>query len=252
MPGITLSLRDAKNIAAALVPHASGDKVTPVLMNIAFGGSLGNYAVATNRYTVGRYDLTNIIDDMPEETFLIPAKVFSIVRQIGPATLPDELYMDNYQLRIETLTTQENVDYILLKVLWHYEDGSDMVHFMRTWRLPNWGGSHNFPPVHRFFDDAVLSTDRVQANLSAKYLDPFVSYAKHIDRPLLFSMIEPGAGIMNRTLSPVLVEIGHRFKGFIQPVTRVAADTGVDILKANAERLAETADATTLQKEGTE
>lgn len=233
MTGITLSLWDAKLLGAALVPHAAKDGITPVLTHIGIGGKLGNYAVATNRYTVGRYDLTNILhSDMPEETFMVPAKVFSALRQIGPSTLPNQIMLENYRLRIETLTVGK-LEYIQAKVLWRDEDGSDTVHYMRTWLTTANPG--NFPPVDRFFDEVVESADLRHTVLNARYLESFLGYAKTVGHSVRVSLIDTDSA---RGLNPVLVEIGHRFKGLIQPVTEDDAEFGTNLTKANAERIA--------------
>lgn len=247
MPGITLTLHDAKRLAAALVPHISKDDVTPVLGGVVLGGNRGNFAYATDRYTVGRYDLTNVIvGDMPEEDFFIPKAVLSAVRSLGRATLPNEIVLENYQLRIETLEV-DKLTYIVAKIMWHSEDGSDMVHWMRTWHAPA-SKTSGFPPVDRLFAEAYPGADRWRTHLDAAHLEKFIGYARLVSSPIRLTMTGPNN--MGKMDSPIVVEIGNRFKALIQPV--MVMDNhgfGADLAVENLMRREAVADATTLQAE---
>jgi len=210
MQGITLSLQDAKELAWALVPHTSDDKVTPVLRNVALGGDLGNFAYATDRYTVGRFDLTNMVDgDMPTEMILIPGKALAAVRSLGPTTLPNSLFASEYLIRFETIEVA-SVNYVLAKAIWRTEDQGDMVQWMRSWLVPTSVG--NFPPVSRLFT-VTPGVDTYRTHLMAEHVDKFTRYAAHIESPIRITLTER----VNQKDSPVLVEIGRRFKGLIQP-----------------------------------
>lgn len=211
MPSVTMGLIDAKNLAAALVPHASGDGYTPVLGHIALGGSHEKYAVASDRYTVGRYDLTGIIiGDLPTEEFLIPAKILSAVRALGPSTLADMHAPLNYRVVVETLDVGK-LSYYQAKVLWHDNELGDIVHWMRTWvRTASVG---TFPPVDRLFRLVKVGTNPT-AMLSPEHVDKFTRYARSIGEKVVVTMTE-GSG--EKVNSPLLVEIGRRFKGLLQP-----------------------------------
>ena len=250
MPGITLTLHDAKRMAAALVPHISKDAVTPVLGGVVLGGKRGNFAYASDRYTVGRYDLTNVvIGDMPEDDFFIPKTVLSAVRSLGPATLPNEIVMENYQLRIETLEV-DNLTYIVAKIMWRYEDGSDMVHWMRTWHSPTNDKRRpsTFPAVDRLFAEAYPGAKRWRTHLGAEHLEKFIGYARLVSSPIRLTMTGPSNS--GKEDSPIVVEIGTRFKGLIQPIMVMDHHGfGADLVMDNATRRDEVADATTLQAE---
>lgn len=250
MPGITLTLHDAKRLAAALVPHISKDPVSPVLDNVVLGGNRGNFAYATDRYTVGRYDLTNVIvGEVPEEDFFIPKAVLSAIRSLGPTTLPNEIVMENYQLRIETLEV-DKLTYIVAKIIWHYEDGSDMVHWMRTWHAPTSDRRRPpfFPLVDRLFAETYPGADRWRTHLDAEHLEKFTGYARLVSSPIRLTMTGPNN--MGKAESPILVEIGTRFKGLIQPIMVMDHHGfGADLAVDNVTRRDEVADATTLQAE---
>lgn len=210
MPSVTMGLLDAKLLASALVPHASKDDVTPALKQIALGGEHGQYAIATDRYTVGRYDLTNVvIGDLPTEVFLIPRDVLSAVRSLGGATLVRLHDEHNYRVVFETLEVGK-IRYIQAKVIWHSEELGDMVHWMRTWDQP---AISNFPPVARLFRQ-VKAGGGPAVLLGPEHVDKFTGYARAMGTKMLVTMTE-GSG--ERRLAPLLVEIGPRFKGLIQP-----------------------------------
>ncbi len=233
MPSVMMGLLDAKQLAAALVPHASRDDVTPVLTQIALGGEHGQYAVATDRYTVGRYDLTNVvIGDMPTEVVLIPWHALAALRTLGKATLPNNIDMLNYRVVFDTLTVGK-LTYLQAKVLWHDEALGDMVHWMRTWLIPSSYG--NFPPVAKLFRGVKAGGSQV--NLGPEHVTKFTGYAKTINSSMRVTLTE---GTNEARLSPILVEVGKRFKGLIQPYRPLDADQfGPDLLAENAKLDAE-------------
>lgn len=248
MPSVMMGLLDAKLLASALVPHASKDNVTPVLQHIVLGGHRGNYAYATDRYTVGRYDLTGIIiGEMPTEEFFIPATVLSAVRSLGDATLVRLHAPMHYRVVFETLEVG-SVKYLQAKVLWHSEELGDMVHWMRTWDMKS---VNYFPPVERLYR-TLKAGDVTSTLLSPEHVTKFTGYAKTIRETMLVTLTSGGLG--GDKLSPLLVEIGRRFKGLLQPNLLFNREPlGPDLIaenaKADAEEAMKPGDAVTMTAE---
>ena len=209
MTGITLSIPDAKHIAAALLPHTDLKGFTPVLRCIVIRDG---FAYASDRYTVGRYDLTNLIDDLPDEDFMIPGEVFSAIqRGLGNTTLPNTLFEPSYRVRIETVGFGE-ARYIQAKVVWQSEDLGEMLHWCRTWDYRDWG---TFPVVDRLFNEVMPGADRWRVQLGPEHLSKFLPFANLIRSNLRLTMTGLKLG---KVESPILVECGPRFKGLVQPI----------------------------------
>lgn len=229
MPSVMMGLRDAKLLASALVPHASTHDITPALKNIVLGGQNGQYAYATDRYTVGRYDLTGVVDDLPEQELYIPRDLLSVIRSLGRASLVHDEHL--YRLLVETLEVGK-VKYIQAKIVLHDEELGDTVHWMRTWDSLAASG---FPPVGRLFNDLVAGGDGTVL-LGPEQVEKFTRYAMSIRERVAVTVTDsPRTG----KLSPLLVEIGPRFKGLLQPnIMTQRFGLGADILAENAAAIA--------------
>lgn len=238
MTSLVLRLNDIKMLSAAISPHISKDNVTPVLTHAVTGGRFGNYVVASDRYTVGRYDMTNIIDESPEEEFFIPGVALKAIAAIGPASLPNEIAYDYYRVHLEYLEVGK-LHYLQARVVYVEGDEAPMTHWMRTWLIP--GSSRfpmKFPSVDKFFESA-LSEPMEKVTLSGKHLEKFIGFAR-LNSDIIRVSSTKNVGTDNQHASPVLVEIGPRFKAFIQPMTAFSADGfGPDLLALNAQRIAE-------------
>lgn len=226
MTGITLSIPDAKLIAAALLPHTAPKGDTPVLRCIVIRDG---FAYASDRYTDGRYDLTNLIEDLPDEDFMIPGEVFSAIqRGLGDTTLPNTLFEPSYRVRIETVGFGE-ARYIQAKVVWTSEDLGEMLHWCRTWDYRDWG---KFPVVDRLFNDVLPGTRRWRVQLGPEHLSKFLPFAKLTRSNLRLTMTGPK---LDKVASPILVECGTRFKGLVQPTLEGnGTEFGTDLAVANA------------------
>lgn len=232
---VEIPLWDVRDMAAALVPHASKDDVTPTLTYIAVQG---NFAYSTDRYTVGRYDLTNVLKSEPnDEAFFIPARALSAVRMLGPATLPG-FNLQEYVVRFSVSSRDEKTRMIHVQVVWKSESDRipDEVHWMRTWFIP--ANKLIMPRVPRLFDEFTQG-DRSRLTLGGDHLGKFTGYSKYKRSAMRVTL---PAGEKN---APVLVEIGMRFKGLIMPYTVIDSATfGVDLAAQNAEKKKEVGDGT--------
>lgn len=239
MSSLVLPLLDAKQMSHALTPHASRDGFTPTLTMIAVGGDHGPFAYATDRYTVGRYDLTNIIiGEVPAEPFLIPAKALAAVGSIGPASLPDPGGMSDYTVRFEE-SEQGSIRFVTVTVLFRMEfEGEEIFvpRWLRTWATVSKPG--NFPPVWNLFDQ-FLPASRERTHLGGDHLSKFTGYAKAYRLGAI--RITLSAAKSEGVNGPVLVEIGNRFKGLIQEYRVLDHDRfGKDLAEDNRSKDEET------------
>lgn len=219
MSTLTLPLLDAKELSKALVPHVTRDNITPILTHIVVGGDYGSFAYATDRYTIGRFDLTNIIvGEAPAETFWIPGAALAAVGNIGDKSLPDNMIaLSEYRVQFERIQLSEKSAAhfqvtVLSPSMEKDQEGVFYPVWMRTWRVPSNPG--NFPPLAKLFTD-FLPSEREVIHLQAEQLSKFTSYAKTYKYIglLRITMTAPSGG---RNVAPILVEIGNRFKGLVQ------------------------------------
>jgi len=243
MPSITVPLADAKHLAAALLPHISTDLVTPVLTGFQVAGK---YAVATDRYTVARYDLTNVLvgaDEVPEPIWF-PRAALAWVKTIGQASLLYDFATGRYHVRFSSVKHEryESSDYVQVEVIWmggEDEPNFEEVHLLR--RFTTRGARGNFPSVDRLFEQ-FLPGETAVIGLGAEQVEKFTAYAKFANRPAPIKITFPRANATGNKLMPSLVEIGQRFKGLIQPnIILDNAGYGVDLAAENVARDAEAA-----------
>lgn len=251
MSSLILPLADAKQLAKAIVPHASRDNVTPVLTHVVVGGAFGSFAFASDRYTIGRYDLTNVIlGDVPEEDFFIPAKALQAVGMIGSASLPHDVSLSDYVVRFE-VSGDDKAPLFSATVLFRTERDGEPVfvpHWMRTWEM--WFDLRRpltFPNVRRLFDDFIPG-ERELVHLGSEHLEKFTGYARQYGLgPIRITLSAPTEGTKT---APILIESGRRFKGLIQEFLVISGEVfGHDLAAENkakdqeARRLAESGEA---------
>lgn len=219
MTMLSMPLLDAKRLAAALLPHISKDTVTPVLTHVAFqrGSEGGVFAYATDRYTVGRYDLTNIVDEIPDG-MMIPRHVLAAVAVLGKATLPRALV--DYRIEFEKFDSPSGFTYFSATAIWHNADEMEDTHWMRRWDATR--TTMYFPPVEKFFAEFLPGEVSV-VGLTPEQVEKFTGYARSIGfTPMKVTLASDEDG---KRMAPHLIEIGDRFKGLIQP-NLMLGDTG--------------------------
>jgi len=232
-----MPLLDAKRLAAALLPHIDKDRITPVLNHVVFrpGSEGGVFAYSSDRYTIGRYDLTNIVDEVPGD-MMIPRHVLSAVAVLGKATLPRDL--DQYRIEFEQFDSPSGFTYFSATAVWHNADEMEDTHWQRRWDvLPFRGGSDRFPPVEKLFAEFIPGEVSV-IGLGPEQLEKFTGYARATRfTPIKVTLAATGEG-RNR-LAPHLIEIGDRFKGLIQPNLLLSnTGYGTDLAAENVKRAA--------------
>lgn len=230
MPTITIPLYDAKRLATALVPHTTQDDVTPVLSHVVIGGDNGAFAYATDRYTVGRYDLTNIVQEFPETEIQIHRDILSALRRVGGTVLPHSRDLDKYAVRISTVPIDKYRRQTTASVVFRGHDGDlNETHWMRLWESAV--GYGNFPTVRTLLDGFV-------AGRAAKVVvnGPQVGKFSNFSRLYSVNMRLTMPQAVNNKLSPILVEVGNRLKGLIQPNLEFGNEFGVDLAEQNIAR----------------
>jgi hypothetical protein len=233
-----MPLLDAKRLAAALLPHIDKDRITPVLNHVVFrnGSEGGVFAYASDRYTIGRYDLTNIVegdfDDM-----MIPRNVLAAVAVLGKATLPRDL--GQYRIEFEQFASPSGFTYFSATAIWHNADEMEDTHWQRRWDVLAGGhASDRFPNVEKLFAGFIPGEVSV-IGLGPEQLEKFTGYARATRfTPIKVTLAATGEG-RNR-LAPHLIEIGDRFKGLIQPNLLLNnTGYGTDLAAENVKRAEE-------------
>lgn len=238
MPRTTMPLLAAKQMAQALLPHTATDNVTPVLMGAVLGGErFGQYAFASDRYTIGRYDMTNLLSVEPEEELWIPREALAILRTLGSKTLLWGDHPTAYEVTFATMkqdgkywVTEVTVDYVI-------EGQPPITHWFRTFAAR--GADGNFPPTHRLIEEFIPG-ELMRVGLGYEHLTKFAPLER-TGQPIRLTM--PKASTTNK-LAPILVESGERFKGLIQPnlmfegngVTGFGPDLAMENLAKEKER----------------
>lgn len=230
MPTVTLGLLDAKEMARALLSHTSRDDVTPVLHGVCIRGQ---YAFSTDRYTVGRYDLTNITAPADVDVW-IAREALAWLRTIGKQTLLYGQRLDQYFVTFITTVGDTQFDNRTeVHIDWVQEDKPDETHLSRVFHAR--GATGNFPPVHRLLEE-FLPGELAQVSLMGSMLSRFTGYAGiNTQMRVTLPKLKNGSRV-----APLLIEIGTRFKGLIQPnIMLYPGAWGVDLSADNATREAE-------------
>lgn len=210
MQQFTVSLPVAKQLAQALLPHIGRDAVTPVLGGIITGGErFGQHAFASDRYTVGRFDLTNLFSDEPTGEVWVPREALYAVSVLGKASLLYGNLVSSYHVTFRT--GQENREWVTtVTVEYRPESGERIMHWMRVFGAR--GADGNFPPVDRLFE-SFIPGEVMRVGLGYEHLAKFRPIERN-GMPLRITMPQEAKG--NRA-APILIESGQRFKGLIQP-----------------------------------
>lgn len=232
-----MPLLDAKRLAAALLPHIDKDRITPVLNHVVFrhGSEGGVFAYASDRYTIGRYDLTNIVEG-DFDGMMIPRNVLAAVAVLGKATLPREL--NQYRVEFEQFASPSGFTYFSATAIWHNAEEMEDTHWQRRWDvIASRGGSDRFPNVEKLFAEFLPGEVSV-VGLGPEHLEKFTGYARATRfTPIKVTLAATGEG-RNR-LAPHLIEIGDRFKGLIQPNLLLNnTGYGTDLAAENVKRAA--------------
>lgn len=208
MQTLELPLHNAKLMCKALLPHISKDDVTPALTGMHLGGDYGNFAYASDRYTVGRYDLSNLTTELPGEAMFIPRDAVAWLANMGNTMLLNDLFSSSYRV---TIRTDDETHTCQVTVTWVVE-GEEQPHLMRVFRTPKHRTSA--PPMGKLFDGFKRGGD-ARVHVGPGHLDKFVALAKFTRSEMRITL---GGGTDQSKLSPILIEVGPRFKGLLQPV----------------------------------
>jgi hypothetical protein len=213
-----MGLLEARYMARAIAPHTSTDDVTPVLTGAVIGGEFGQYAFATDRYTVGRYDLTGLLDsDEPERVF-IPRQVLVFVSSVGNGWLPEHL--GHYHVEFEHVADSGTRGRAVVRFWYRPDENTNDLHLMRTWRTL--GSEYNYPPVARLLErflplqasGNIVGVD-ARTHVAGKQVDKFSGYSRWSGDLMRITL--PAASDNANKPQPTLIEVGRRFKGLIQP-----------------------------------
>lgn len=230
MDRIVMPLSVAKDVARALLPHAGHDNVTPTLTGVYFDGQ---FALATNRYTVGRYDLTNLLaDESTDGGVWVPREALASVLTVGKTTLRWGNRLQDYVVIFETVKESGSTAYTSVEIEWRPESGTPEVHWMRVFNAN--GATGNYPPVGNLID-RFQPGEQMRIGLSPSHLAMFVSPNRRDRNPMRVTMSAP---VVDKTKSggPLLIEVGARFKGLIMPSHLFRPeDFGRDIAMENHE-----------------
>lgn len=233
MEQFTLPLLAAKQMAQALLPHVGRDDVTPVLTGVLVGvGENRQYAFATDRYTVGRFDLSNLYTEEPTGEVWVHHKALSAVAALGKATLLDS-DSNSTSYHVTFRTGKDELMRWTTTVTVEYRPDSERVpnqiHWMRVFGAL--GADGNYPPVSRLLE-SFLPGEQMRVGLSYEHLAKFRPTERN-GVPLRITLAKTPTG-PGAKLSPILVESGTRFKGLIQPALLLnEAGYGEDLAMAN-------------------
>ncbi len=216
MQTLTMPLTAAKLMCKAILPHISTDDITP---SLTYALVEGNYAFATDRYSVGRYDITNLADSGTDEPMLLPRKAVQFLASVGASVLLwDEAF---YHARIEWMPHQHGRR-VQVALVYDIND-ADEFHLVRVFE----GGKDvKFPPVARLFEDLKAGAERRFITVGGQ-LDKFVAFSRSSRHNLRVTTTRGGRA---DKLSPVLIEVGPRFKGLLQPTGDIGSSFGNDII----------------------
>lgn len=207
---IELPLYAAKTMCKALLPHASRDNVT-----LALRGAwvTGKFAYATDRYTVGRYDLTNLIEDEPTQALFLPLRALDTIARLGSSILPYGT-LSEAQVVVEGVwgSTSEHPwpDHVYVGVSEEVRDHTSTV-WSRVFDAT--GADASRPPIERLFEKFVPG-ERAALDTTGEQMRKFASFAASEREHMRITM---PATSDSKFPAPVLIEIGMRFKGLLQP-----------------------------------
>lgn len=243
MPTLRLPLLDAKLMAAALIP-LTDEWRNSALGTVAVGHPDSQFAVASNRYVAGRYDLTNVASIYPETLMLIPVDLLSALLTIGPKTLIEAPVQYDASIFVGSGPDGKKWQ-AQLTIALRDEDKEGPTHYMRVFNAVD--QTLAFPPIARLFDQWVHGEEIVNpVVMNSEYLARFTTYARRVGSLIRLSF--PRRRSSSNGSDGVLVEVGTRFKGIIMPYLTTYNDAfGAYPPDVNAERIAAEAAATPSQ-----
>lgn len=209
---ITLPIFEAIEACAAVLPHISTDDVTPV---ITVAHITGDEMTATDRFTVGRFKLSQSLD---EGAISLPLEAVKwLARFVVKHLLEDAKFLQPGKGYMVTIEAPEATDLkgpkaaeqsVTVSVASEHHG----VEALRKFRPV--GG--NFPPVGRLLDGHKPAEVVPTVALGSEQLEKFTGYAKkwHRNRPLTFTL---GTTDNPSKPGPVLIKIGEQFTGLLQP-----------------------------------
>lgn len=237
MPRYTLPLVAAKEMARYLVPHVCRSSVTPALMGVVVGGErFGQHAFATDRYSLGRYDLTNLLTSGAEKEVWVPREALTILYTVGRHTLLYGHSLDNYHVSFDTTKISASMARTVVEIT--YRDGDlRELHWMRVFQAN--GATGNFPPTERLFE-SFIPGERTRFGSTAFNLAKFLVAGQRADS-LRLTHSKPENH--NKT-GLTLIENGDRFKGLLAENLLLGdngfgTDLAMDNLKAHEAKQAE-------------
>lgn len=208
MERIVMPLEVAKQVARMILPHVGTDDVTPVLTGVYFESQ---HAYATDRYSVGRFDLTNMLsDDSTDGPVWVPREALAALRTVGKSTLRWGNRLLSYYVIFETVKESGSTAYTSVEIEWRPESGDPEVHWMRVFNAN--GATGNYPPVSRFFE-TFIPGEEMRFGMAPHNLAKFTSPLGRTPEPIRVTMPATTSG----KSGPILIEVGNRFKGFAQP-----------------------------------
>lgn len=218
---ITLPLIEAIQGFQAVLPHASTDRITPVINCVAVSRSR---LYSSDRYTVGSFEISDELSD--GESILVPYEAAGwAARFVTKHLLGFRLQPDSYSLTIEApeavlpptagksaaslaeLTSEKEKSIVKLSVQ------SDLVgvEAMRVFK-PTFG---TFPKVARLFDEFKTAETGTTVALNPAFLERFTGYAKRWNRD---RAIQIDLSTNEKTGKPGVVRVtADKFVGLIQP-----------------------------------
>lgn len=209
---VKVPLIAAKSMAKALLPHAARDRFLPSL----YGAWVtGTYAYSTDRYSVCRYDLTNLIDPV-DEPLLLTTDALKTIAALGRSILPFGTLAQAELVAEQSATAVEGRTLLGVTVLDGYMgDDSEGV-----WFRAFLGAQRDTspPPVDRLFDEfrrGAQESFTSAAREGGSPLGKFASTAGSLRLPIRVTM--PEQTQEGSKIKPVLVEIGDRIKGLFAP-----------------------------------
>ncbi|MFF8817838.1 hypothetical protein ACF07D_07565 [Leucobacter sp. NPDC015123] len=207
-PSVTLPLMEAIEACAAVLPHASKDDVTPV---ITTANLEGDRIVATDRYTVGAFTLSQ----KASGPIMVPRQALDWIARTNPRTLVGHfagMRPEAYQVRITGLTPGVSGPDLLEEAVMVEILLEGKPERMQQFR-PVTG---TFPPIaERLLDVHEMATEVVPVNLGPEFIERVTGYAKKWRRgvPIRFT-----AGKSDNPNKPGVVRVSiGKFNGLIQP-----------------------------------
>lgn len=213
---ITLPLLEAIEACAAVLPHVSKDRITPVITTASI---TGNTITATDRYTVGQFKLSV---DIGDSEVLLPLEAVTWIARFVTKQLLDYdsglIWQDPDNERgakviIEAperhdIPNDRSEERTTLTI---QVTGTRGVEQQRTF----YNTAGNFPPVGRLIADHAAAEQAVPTQLKPEFIEKFTGYAKkwHRNSPIRVTF---GKTDNPAKPGPALITVG-KFAGLLQP-----------------------------------